>query len=159
MILKSHAISTMLCVAGVSLPLVSAGPALATGTLNCSIDDKRVSFEAQTAFSHGLGASFNNFQALLEIKGKDVPPGLAKLELNSDALPHHWFHGRDVKLFVYYEPAEAPHRSVELVIEARSSGDEESGYAGRYVLLVTSVSEDGKSRTLTLKGRAACSAG
>lgn len=151
-------VGPLAAVAALAFVLAPRG-AHATGTLNCSIDDGRVAFEAQTAFSHGLGASFNNFQAVLELKGKDVPPGLARIELDKDGLPHHWFRGRDLKLLVYYEPAEAPHRSVELVIEARGSGEDNEAFAGRYVLVVTSVGSDGEARTRTLKGRATCSAG
>ena len=52
-----------------ALALVIGAPAAhATGTLDCSIDDAAVSFAAQTAFSHGMGGSFNNFRAELEVK-------------------------------------------------------------------------------------------
>ncbi|MEP9352875.1 hypothetical protein ABLE93_04665 [Xanthobacter sp. KR7-65] len=146
------------CGLGLAL-LLAASPAAATGTLTCSIDDKRVAFEAQTAFSHGFGAGFNGFQARLELKGKDAPAGFAPLELNAEALVHHWFHGKDVRLHLFHAPSGGPDGEVELVLQARATGGEEDGYAGRYVLTVSAPGSDGKSRTLSFKGRATCSAG
>lgn len=141
--------------------LVMGAPAArATGTLDCSIDDRAVSFAAQTAFSHGMGAGFNNFRAELEVKpaGKGASP-LARLELDGEALVHHWFHGKEIRLHLYRELPDPKAGSAELVIETKGRGEEAESFAGRYVLTVTTVDADGKAKTRTLKGRATCSAG
>lgn len=133
----------------------------ATGTLDCSIDDAAVAFDAQTAFSYGMGGSFNNFRAVLELKpaGKGASPAFGKVELDGEALVHHWFHGKEVRLHFYYEAPDPKAASAELVIETKSRGAEAESFAGRYVLTLTMVEADGKAKTRTLKGRATCSAG
>lgn len=144
-----------------ALALVIGAPAAhATGTLDCSIDDAAVSFAAQTAFSHGMGGSFNNFRAELEVKpaGKGAPQ-FGKLELDGEALVHHWFHGHEVRLHLYRDLPDPKAGSVELVIETRSRGKDAESFAGRYVLTLTTVDADGTEKTRTLKGRATCSAG
>lgn len=143
-----------------ALGLVMAAPAHATGTLDCSIDDAAVSFAAQTAFSHGMGGSFNNFRAVLEVKpaGKGAPP-FEKLELDGEALVHHWFHGSEVRLHLYHELPDPKAGSAELVIETKGKGKEAESFAGRYVLTLTAIDAAGTEKTRTLKGRATCSAG
>lgn len=144
-----------------ALALVTGAPAAwATGTLDCSIDDAAVAFDAQTAFSHGMGGSFNNFRAVLEVKqsGKGGAP-FGKLELDGEALVHHWFHGNEVRLHLYRDLPGPKAGSAELVIETRSRGKDAESFAGRYVLTLATVDADGTEKTRTLKGRATCSAG
>ncbi|MFG1246289.1 hypothetical protein [Xanthobacter flavus] len=144
-----------------ALALVAGAPAAwATGTLDCSIEDAAVSFTAQTAFSHGMGGSFNNFRAELEVKpaGKSASP-FGKLELDGEALVHHWFKDNEVRLHLYRDLPDPKAGSAELVIETKGRGKEAESFAGRYVLTLATVDADGTEKTRTLKGRATCSAG
>lgn len=144
-----------------ALALVAGAPAArATGTLDCSIEDAAVSFTAQTAFSHGMGGSFNNFRAELEVKpaGKGASP-FGKLELDGEALVHHWFKDNEVRLHLYRDLPDPKAGSAELVIETKGRGKEAESFAGRYVLTLNTADGDGKEKTRTLKGRATCSAG
>lgn len=140
--------------------LGAGGTAWATGSFDCTIDDARVSFDAQAAFSHGMGAAFNNFHATLALKAKDAPPEFRELELDGGALVHHWFHGRDLRLHLYYERSEPPFGSLELVMETRGPGGDDTGFAGRYRLKVFVAGQNGaRDLERTYTGRAACSAG
>ena len=147
-----------------ALALALGAPAHATGTLDCSIDDAAVSFDAQTAFSHGMGGSFNAFRAVLEVKpagkgaAKGAPP-FGKVELDGEALVHHWFHRSEVRLHLYHDLPDPKAGSAELVIETRGKGKAAERFAGRYVLTLTAIDADGAQKTRTLKGRATCSAG
>ncbi|MFG1348268.1 hypothetical protein [Xanthobacter autotrophicus] len=147
-----------------SLPLAfslaSLSPAGATGSLNCSIDDKAIAFEAQAVFSHGLAASFSNFRAELNATAKDAPPAFAKVEMDGSALAHHWFHGNELRLHLYQERTQAPFASLELVLRTRSRDADETAFAGRYELrLFVAGVDGGKDFERTYRGRATCSAG
>ena len=161
---RSGTVAAACGLAALVLVLVLGAPAHATGTLDCSIDDAAVSFDAQTAFSHGMGGSFNNFRAVLEVKpdGKGAAKGASpfgKVELDGEALVHHWFHGSEVRLHLYHELPDPKAGSAELVIETKGKGKEAESFAGRYVLTLIALDADGKEKTRTLKGRATCSAG
>ncbi|MFG1373949.1 hypothetical protein V5F32_17365 [Xanthobacter oligotrophicus] len=145
-----------------SLALLLAGGSCAgaTGTLDCSIDDKAIAFEAQAVFSHGLASSFSNFRAELNARAKDAPPAFAKVEMDGTALAHHWFRGNELRLHLYQERADAPFGSLELVIMARSRDTDETAFAGRYELRLFGAGVDGgKDFERTYRGRATCSAG
>ena len=107
-----------------------------------------------------MRAPVNNFRAELEVKpaGKGAAP-FGKLELDGEALVHHWFHGHEVRLHLYRDLPDPKAGSAELVIETRSRGKDAERFAGRYVLTLTTVDADGTEKTRTLKGRATCSAG
>lgn len=141
---------------------LAAAPAAASGTISCEIDDKAVAFDAQIVFSHGLAGAFTNQRFELTLKAKGAPDDLRALELDAEALAHHWFHGRELKLHIYHERAAGRHGAVELVIETKQAAkaDEEGAYAGRYRLEVSDL-PDGASeaKSWTFKGKVACSAG
>lgn len=140
--------------------LLAAGatPARATGSLDCEIADKTVTFNAASAFSYSIGG-FNNFRGALELRAKDVPADLAKFEFDGEALLHHWFSDKELKLEVYREREGAPHGTVRLVVETRKVAGSEGSYRGTYVLELFTVPEGGgEGRTRTFKGKAACSA-
>ncbi len=146
--------------AQILLFVLGSAAAHATGTLDCGIDDAAVAFDAQTAFSHGMGGSFNNFRAVLELKpAAKAGPASGKLELDGEALVHHWFHASEVRLHLYRELPDPKAGAAELVMETRAKGKDAESFAGRYVLTLTTVDADGKEKTRTLKGRATCSAG
>lgn len=131
----------------------------ATATLDCAADDKSVSFEAHSVVSHGLAEGFGNFSAVLSVKATGVPPDLAKLELDSAALAHHWLYRKELKLRLYHERAEGDHASVDMVIETRGKG-EDGDFAGRYLLTIFQAGKDGASdKPLTFRGRVTCSVG
>ncbi|MDI4658323.1 hypothetical protein [Xanthobacter autotrophicus] len=143
-----------------ALSVAGLSPAGATGSLNCSIDDKAIAFEAQAVFSHGLASDFSNFRAELNATAKDAPPAFAKVEMDGAALAHHWFHGNELRLHLYQERTEAPFGSLELVLRTRSRDADETAFAGRYELrLFVAGVDGGKDFERTYKGRATCSAG
>lgn len=142
------------------LASLAASPAAATGSFSCSADDKNVSFEADAAFSYGLGQPFNNFRSALEVKTPGAAPDLARMELDGLALTHHWLYGKELKLRLYREREGDVHGSVELILEARQSAAEETVYSGRYQLIVFEAGAGGgKGREHAYKGKVACSVG
>lgn len=148
------------CAVAAVLLLAWAMPAGASGSLDCSIDDKAIAFDAQAVFSHGLAASISNFHAELNARGKDAPPAFAKVEMDGTALAHHWFQGNELRLHLYHERAETPFGSLELVLRTRSRDKDETAFAGHYELKLFLAGVDGgKAFERTYRGRATCSAG
>lgn len=132
-------------------------PAGATGNLSCTIDDKTLTFDAESGFSHGLGGGFINFRAQMRLKAPGVPEALKNLD--GAALAHHWFHGPEIRLHLYWETESGPHAYVELVLDTKASGADEEAFKGRYTLTVYEVPEGGEGKERTFYGRAECSAG
>jgi hypothetical protein len=146
----------------VALLILASVPAFATGSLSCSFADRNVKLEAEAAFSHGVGEGFMNFGGTLEVLAKAAPEDLRKLDLTLEHLTQRWLYGKELKLRIYHErTGNAPHGYVELIVQTRQHGREETDYRGSYVLNVYHLPDGSSSegKTLTLRGKAACSVG
>ena len=139
-----------------------AGEAHATGGFSCSIEDKAVKLSVEGLFTRGMGEPVLNFGGNIEVLSKQVPADLRTFELGRNNLAQTWLHGKDIKLKIYQElEGNAPHGSVEVVIETRQTPRDELEYAGTYVLNVFYMAPEpgGDGKTFTAHGRASCSAG
>jgi hypothetical protein len=143
--------------------LLGISPALATGNLSCHFGDRNLKFGAEATFSHGVGEGFVSFGGTLEVLAKGVPDDLRTLDLDLPHLTQRWLYARELKLRLHRErTGAAPHGYVELVVEAKQAGKgkDEIDYRGTYVLTVHHVPlGEAEGKTLTLRGRAACSVG
>jgi len=139
--------------------LLLATPAYATASLSCSADDRSLRFSAEGIVSHGVGETVAQFAGELEVRLKDAPPGLRKLPLALEHLTQRWLHGREVKLRLFRE--REGHGSVELIVETRRAGKDETEFSGSYVLTVSGedAAPGAPARTLKARGRASCSLG
>ena len=133
---------------------LGAASAHATGGFDCTIDDANLKFDAQSAFSRGLGEQLVNFRAEAEVLAAGTPEPLRKLKLD-DALVHSWLFGPDLKLRLYRETDSGPHAYVEIVIETRTEAEDDTGYEGTYTLIIY-LAEGGES---VFNGKASCSVG
>ncbi len=131
-----------------------ASGAQATGGFSCTIDDPNLKFDAQSAFSHGMGEQLVNFRAEAEILADGTPEPLRKVNLDG-ALVHSWLYGPDLKLRLYRETATGAHGYVEIIVETRSPGEDDTDYEGTYKLRIF-VAESGE---LVFNGKASCSVG
>ncbi|MEJ1160718.1 hypothetical protein [Prosthecomicrobium sp. N25] len=144
----------LLCIA-----LLAPGAANATGSLDCSIEDRAVAFSLTAVFGHGLGSPISNLQASLALKAKDAPAGPPEVSFGSEHLVHSWLRGREIRLHLYREPAEGERGpALELVIETRGSGSDADSATGRYEMTASRV-ENGQEKTRIYKGKARCGAG
>jgi hypothetical protein len=141
--------------------LLLATPAYATASLSCSVDDRSLRFSAEAIVSHGVGEGVAQFTGELEVRLKDAPPGLRTLPLGLEHLTQRWLHGREVKLRLFREHEGDGRGSVELVVETRRLGKDETAFSGSYVLTVSSedAAPGAPKRTLKARGRASCSFG
>lgn len=128
--------------------------ARATGGFACSIDDPNLKFDAQSAFSRGLGEQLINFRAEAEVLAEGTPPSLKKPKLDG-ALVHSWLYGPELKLRLYRETDMEPHGFIEIVIETRAPAEDDTDYEGTYKLIIF-VAEGKES---VFNGKASCSVG
>jgi hypothetical protein len=141
---------------------IGIGSAHASGSFSCEADDKSLKFSAEAMFSHGLGEQFTNFKGTMSMLMKDAPPDLAAIELGSDNLPHHWFHGDVLKLHIYRErEGTGKEGYVELFVETKQNPNDETDFSGTYELIVFRFlsEQDPDGRTLKAKGKVSCSVG
>ena len=142
----------------VALPL--ARPAMATGTVDCSIADANVALQASATVRDGPGGHFSRLEGKLDIKAKgDIPKDLRKLDLKLDDLTQRWLHGNDLKLRLYRDRGgPGPSAELDLVIEARRAGKDQTELVGGYTLTVAHAAE-GEERIVAVRGRARCTVG
>ena len=136
-------------------PLI-AGEARATGGFSCEVKDKQVEFEVEGGVSRGMGGVILEPKGSIALKVKNIPDDLKSFDL-SKALVHHWLADRTLKLDYYVEAeGDKPFGSVELIIDTKQTGDEETT-KGRYVVNIYSVDPaTSESKTTELKGRVTC---
>ena len=141
--------------------LLGAGPALATGSLSCSFNDRNLAFEAEATFSRGVGEGFVSFGGKIDVLAKGIPADLSKLPLELEHLTQRWLYGKDLKLRLYHErPGAGLHGTLELIVEAKQAQRDETEFRGTYVLILYHIPAEGADgKTITLRGRAACSVG
>jgi hypothetical protein len=139
--------------------LAGPAPALATGTIDCSIADASVALDVSAAVSSGPGGQFSRLDGKLEIKAKAVPDGLRKTDIALDNLTQRWLAGNELKLRLYRDAGgDAPSGEINLIIEAKRAGKDKLDYRGTYVLTL-SHAVAGEEKVVTLRGRASCVAG
>lgn len=141
--------------------VVSAAPASATASLSCSIDDKSLKLEVTGIASHGFGEVLTNFDGTAEVRLRGGPDALKSLMLERSSVTQYWLDGPLFKLRLYSETSGSSHSSVEIVIEARRYGRDETDYPGTYRLeFVSAGSGSGPSTTpVRAKGKVSCSVG
>lgn len=137
---------------------VTATPVLATGGFSCTIDDRNINFTADAALGSGMGAPILNLRAQSDIKLKNTPADLVKIDL-SKSLVHSWVESPDFKLYFYSErEGDKPHGYVEIVITAKY-GNDEGDAKGNYRLTVHSTEPPAdavEGTYLKAKGKVSC---
>lgn len=147
-------------VCGLALLFLSTAPALATGSAACSFSDRNLRFFAEAAFSRGNGEGIMNFGGTLEVLVKESPEDFRSVPLTMGHLTQRWLYGKELKLRLYHERTGEPHAYVELIIETKQQGRDETELQGSYILNVYQIPPGAAlGRILTVRGRASCSVG
>jgi hypothetical protein len=145
-----------------ALSALMAQPAHATASLACSIADRSLHLDLQSAVGRGAGEVISNVRGELQSKLKDIPDDLRKVEFENSHLTQSWLYGRDLRLRLYRERSgEGQHGYVELIIQTRRTGkDDEAPHVGTYEIEVYFIPTAGsEGRTLKARGRAKCLVG
>src|SRR4051812_3598374 len=100
--------------------------ALATGGVDCSVQDGNVDFSFEAIFGHGVVTPLMQVRASLDIKGPKLHGAVKAIAMDGSQLKQQWFRGSDLKLLFYVETTEkdAPFGAATLTIEATQPSDE-----------------------------------
>ncbi len=140
-------IVSVLKTALVCLPL-AAQSAFATGNLDCSIDDRQLSFEF-SALTGGAGGIVQINQASVEIKAGDDKALRSKRAIELKNIEQQWIYGNELRVRLGI-PDDKGENLASLILIGTYKGDDDT-YAGRYVL---SVYQSGGEKQF--KGRMKC---
>lgn len=136
-----------LMAAFLALPL-AAQSALATGNLDCAINDKQVSFEL-FALTGGAGGIVQVNQGSIEIKVGDDKALRSKRAIELKNIEQQWIYGKELRVrFGIANDKDEPIAS--LILIGTYNADKDS-YAGHYVL---SVPQSGAEKQF--KGKMKC---
>jgi hypothetical protein len=147
---------TIICV---TMLFLSAGSAVATGGIWCSVDDAAVKFQVDAGVTTGMGGPTFNFRGDLEIKARPVGDQLHKTVFEDSNLTQYWLDNKELRLNIYHEQEVAKRfSSVELTILTKAS--DEGVYDGEYKLGVYDSAADkaGDGKTVDLTGKVSCGA-
>jgi hypothetical protein len=135
--------------------------ALATGNLDCVINDGNLDFAYEALFSYSGSSPILQAHASFQSRHPETSAHLKRLDENSLPRIQQWFEGKDLRLQFYAETegADVPFAAVRLTIET-TAGEDGNSYSGIYRLEITPEVVAGKeSQVIRLEGPAACSAG
>lgn len=135
--------------------------ALATGNLDCTINDTNLDFTFESLFSYSGNGPLFQSKLSFQSKNEKTYATLKTLDQDRFRLIQQWVEGKDLRLQFYAETEGdgVPFAAVKLTIEA-TAGEDEISYAGGYRLEITpAVVAGGESEKITLNGKTACSAG
>lgn len=119
--------------------LLAAQSALATGNLDCAINDKQLDFEL-FALTGGAGGIVQVNQGTIEIKVGDDRALRAKRAIELKHIEQQWIYGKELRLrFGIANEKDEPVASL-ILIGAYNAGKD--SYAGHYVLLVPQAGEE-----------------
>ena len=136
----------------------SALPAAATGTLECEIKDKSVSFSLHAGMTRGMGSPTFSLKGEMEVRDKGVAPDLRTIGFANEDRPQYWMNSKELRMVLYTERnTDRPFASVELELLTKAAGDDGS-YGGSYKLTIHDMSTGGgEGKTTTLRGKVGCS--
>jgi hypothetical protein len=139
------------------------GSALATGGLDCSIDDANLAFDVHALFSYSGNGGLFDIGGHFQSKNPKTSVRLKAFDIKAEDLKQQWFYGTDLKLQFYAETRNEtdPFASISLAIETQQVPDDELRYTGTYILTIQpEVGADGSSEDpFDLNGKISCSAG
>ncbi|KQV68269.1 hypothetical protein [Rhizobium sp. Root1220] len=118
----------------------------------CSADDKHVRFTLESGFEPGEGHKLNHFRGALLMKNEAAATDFGKIVLASANLSHHWSHGGELRLEVFYNGGEeAGGQTVNLIVAADQPSKSAVAFSGTYELLV-----EGGAKPLAAGGKVSC---
>lgn len=138
--------------------VAAALPAVASGGLSCTAEDKSIRFNVEAGITSGMGGPTFNLRGQLDILDKVVAEDLRSITFGDADRPQYWLDDKELRLLLYKERAgDKPFGSVELELRA-GIADEEGTFRGTYALSVYDLAGSGNSegKTTTLKGDISC---
>ena len=132
-----------------------ASPALASGGVSCTADDRGAKFSIGSPVGRSTGGALYQFAGEIELRGPNVAEDFRKITLTREHLTQSWFDARDLKMHVHFEREAEPHGTVDLTVETRGNAEAET-WRGRYTLSIGET-VNGEFRSRRITGRVSCS--
>ena len=143
--LPAIALSTIVLLAGIV-------PAVATGTLSCSVEDQHVAFDIMGVVPHGSGNPVLQLRTELRA-GLDGPVSDQQVVVFTDAmLTQYWYDEKLLNLRFYTEDNSGAFSSSELLITTQADAEGDGFFPGHYHV---SLYRDGP---VEIEGDVTCSA-
>lgn len=124
----------MRIVAAFAMLAVSAGSAMASGGLSCTVESNQLAISLDGGVSRGMGGALFSFSSTLEMNSAGIAEDLRVTEFSREHVAQYWLDGEALKLRLYREREDGPHGYVEVLVET-ALGDEGSG-EGEYLVTV-----------------------
>ena len=119
--------------------LLSAPPAMATGTLDCYVDDGGTIIGVHGIVPYGHSATLLQVEAEVEATMQGISADLARTTFSSSHQIQFWLDDLSLNVMLYREREDSnlPFSATKLTIKTtRTNTDDEGAYRGRYDLLV-----------------------
>lgn len=118
----------------------------------CSADDKDVRFTIESGFEADAGHKLNHFRGAIQVKTAELTPAFRKIVLTSSNLMHHWSHGGELRLEIFYNGGdEAGGQTLNLAIAAEQPGKSAAAFSGTYEMVV-----EGGAKPIAAVGKVSC---
>lgn len=146
--------ATLLC-------LAAAGPAFATGGLNCAIDDENLTAAFDAGFNYSIPGPMFGIKGEIKPKQAGLPAELVPVVLDDKSLAQQWLDGDDLRLEFYRETANGDFAMVDLKIMTKRDPEDETSYTGEYDLgmQLPGANADGTANIIHKTGKVSCSVG
>lgn len=126
--------------------LLCVPAAMATGTLDCYVDDEGTMIGVHGIVPYGNSATLLQVEAEIDAKMPGISADLAETSFSSDHQIQFWLDDLSLNVMLYRERevAALPFGATKLTIKTtRTNNDEEGVYRGRYDVLVYEMPEGG----------------
>jgi hypothetical protein len=137
----------------------SSAPALAAARFACTANNGPFGISADVQIGPGEANPIDRVGGAITLKTREVPPDLARLDLDTPALVHHWYEGEQLNLHFYKERASTqPGGAVEAILTLRRPNKDDDAYRGRFRIKVRyfKKASDAQPMEFMVTGGATC---
>jgi hypothetical protein len=136
-----------------ALTILCGGTQLAhaDGRFFCSADDKDVRFTVESGFEAKEGHKLNHFRGAIIVKSADVADAFKKVVFDSGNLSHHWSHGGELRLEVFYDDGDDAGRQTLSLIVAADQRKSAAAFSGTYELAI-----EGGAKPFSASSKVSC---
>lgn len=137
----------------------SSAPALAAPRFACTANNGPFGLSANIVLDNRGGSPISQVAGTVVLNTREVPPDLAKQDLDTSTLVHHWYEGEQLNLHFYKERAVSqPGGGIEAFLTLRRPNKDDEAYRGRFRIKVRyfKKASDAQPMEFMVTGGATC---
>lgn len=128
----------------------------ASGGASCNNDGGAATIEINVGITRGMGGPIFSLAGAVDATA-DVADDLRKISFERGNAAQYWLDGEEFRLLLYRERgADKEHGYTQLEIRAKAVPDDESTYAGTYILSFWDTAGGGDAKEAELEGVITC---